>query len=273
MELGIEMTDSRFRLLMIVSLGLMILSAAADLLVIQGHLVADPAKAPSWGTAASVGEGLSFAWLVTFASGFIGMYFFKPWGRFLSLVVAIALPLLGVASAFAFGNTVDTMPSSAVASAAGALSLLTWGAVLALAYCSTLSLRFKSDGRSRRASSMARHESAHEPVRESATKAGAIAFATALVVSIVAAGATIMVARSWAPALTAFGTDLPAGASFALTASHWLIVLPAVTALGWGFSRRPGIGLAVGIALLSLTLAFASIIAMYVPLFKLSAVL
>jgi hypothetical protein len=139
------MTDIRFRLLMVVSLGLLVLSAAADLSVLHGRMAADPANALAWSTAASVGAGLSFAWLLLFGAGFVGMYLFKPWGRFISLAVAIAVPLLGTVSALAFGNTVDTMPSSVVAETSATLSLLAWGAVLALAYHSPLSLRFRPD--------------------------------------------------------------------------------------------------------------------------------
>lgn len=145
MDLNVPMTDTRFRLLMFVSLGLLVLSAAADLSVLHSRLAADPANAPAWSTAASVGAGLSFAWLLLFGAGFVGMYLFKPWGRFMSLLVAIAVPLLGTVSAFAFGNTVDTLPSSVVSETAATLSLLAWGAVLALAYCSPVNLRFRAD--------------------------------------------------------------------------------------------------------------------------------
>ena len=138
------MTDSRFRLLMLVSLGLLVLGAAADLNVLYGGKVAIPGG-PAWSTAASVGAAFSFLYLLLFGAGFVGMYLFKPWARSLSLLVAIAFPLVGTASSFAFGNTVDLLPSSVLSGAAASLSQLTWGAVLALSYYSPLSLRFSAN--------------------------------------------------------------------------------------------------------------------------------
>ena len=138
------MTDSRFRLLLFASLGLLILGAAAELNVPYGGPVPVPTDGPALSTAASVGAVLSLLYLLLFGAGFVGMYFFKPWGRSLSLLVAIAFPLLGTASSFAFGNTVDLLPSSVLAEAAASLSQLAWGAVLALAYYSSPSLRFSA---------------------------------------------------------------------------------------------------------------------------------
>ncbi|HET9664972.1 MAG TPA: hypothetical protein VFP00_12165 [Burkholderiales bacterium] len=139
------MTDSRFRLLMLASLGLLILGVAAELGVLYGGQVPVPTDGPAWSTAASVGAALSFLRLLLFGAGFVGLYFFKPWGRTLSLLVAMAFPLLGTASSFAFGNTIDLLPSAVVAGAAASLSELAWGAVLALAYYSPLNLRFSAD--------------------------------------------------------------------------------------------------------------------------------
>lgn len=136
------MTDSRFRFLMLASLGLLVLGAAASLDVLYGGQALVPTDGTAWSTAASVGAALSFFYLLLFGAGFVGLYFFKPWGRSLSLLVAIAFPLLGAASSFAFGNTIDLLPSSVLSGTAEALSQLAWGAVLALAYCSSVSLRF-----------------------------------------------------------------------------------------------------------------------------------
>lgn len=130
------MTDSRFRLLMFASLGLLALGVAADFDVLYGGVVHVPADSPAWSTQASAGAALSLLWLLLFGAGFVGMYFFKPWGRSLSLCVAIAFPLLGAASSFAFGNTVDVLPPSVLSGTTEALSQTAWGAVLALAYCS-----------------------------------------------------------------------------------------------------------------------------------------
>jgi hypothetical protein len=106
-----------------------------------------------------------------------------------------------------------------------------------------------------------------------AMRSGAAAFAAALVISTLAAGTTFLLARRWAPSLSAFGESLPASATIALSISPWLLVLPAVIALAWVFSGHPRIGLAASVCILSVLFALASIAAMYLPLFKLAAVL
>lgn len=139
------MTESRFRLLMFASLVLLGLGAAGNLGVLYGGMAPVPINGSGWDTEASVGAALSFLFVLSFGAGFVGMYFFKPWGRSLSLLVAIAFPLLGAASSLGFGTIVDLLPSLVVSSAAEALSQLAWGAVLALAYCSSVSVRFNAD--------------------------------------------------------------------------------------------------------------------------------
>jgi len=141
-------TDSRFRLLMLVSLGLLLLGTAANMHVLYGSQPSVPDGGPAWSAAASVGAALSLLYLVLYFAGFVGMYLFKAWGRALSLIVAIALPVLGAVAAAAFGNTVDSLPSSSFAAPAAELAALAWGAVLALAYFSSVGSRFRADGSS-----------------------------------------------------------------------------------------------------------------------------
>lgn len=115
---------------------------------------------------------------------------------------------------------------------------------------------------------MAQLESTDRTTGGNTLRTGASAFATTLVISVLAAGTTWLLARHWAPALSAFGAHLSSSASLALAISPWLLVLPAVIALAWALAPRPGQGLAVGVCALIILLAIASITAMYLPLFS-----
>lgn len=139
----VPMTDPRFRLLMMVSLGLLVLGVAADLIALHSTTAPAPVGS-SWGSAATAGAILSSVYLFLFSASFIGVYLFKSWGRSLSLAVTIALPLLGTAASAAYGSGTEVVASSIYSPPVQELSQLTWGAVLALAYWSPVSSRFRS---------------------------------------------------------------------------------------------------------------------------------
>lgn len=141
------MTDSRFRLLMIASLGLLLLGVAADLIALYSTAAPVPVDSP-WSRAATAGAVISFGHLLFFGAGFIGMYLFKSWGRSLSLAVTVALPLLGTLISAASGSGTEVLPSSVYSAPALELSNLAWGAALALAYWSPVSSRFRANNSS-----------------------------------------------------------------------------------------------------------------------------
>ena len=91
-------------------------------------------------------------------------------------------------------------------------------------------------------------------------------------IATLAAASVAVLARRWDKALAVFGTELPAAASLSMALAPWLLVLPALIALAWAFSPRPGRGLAVGVGMFTVILAVVCITAMYIPLFKLAAV-
>ena len=138
------MTPSRFRLLMSVSVVLLVAGAIAGLDALYDAQSITASDGPPWSTAASFGAFMSFLYIFLFSAGFIGMFLFRQWGRTLSLWTAIGFPLLGTVVSVALDNTVHVMPSSAVATAAASLSQLAWGAALAVAYYSPLSLAFRN---------------------------------------------------------------------------------------------------------------------------------
>ena len=100
-------------------------------------------------------------------------------------------------------------------------------------------------------------------------------FAFGLAASALAALVAATLAVRWSAPLAGFGPGLPASAALARTLAPWLFLLPGGVALLWALGapgKRKG-GLAVGLGALALVLAVASIAAMYLPLFKLSAAL
>ncbi|TAG03242.1 MAG: hypothetical protein EAZ30_10300 [Betaproteobacteria bacterium] len=77
---------------------------------------------------------IALFFIALFLAGFVGLLMFKPWGRTLSLCMTVVLLLVYPL----FGPTLMTGLESALLEAAA----LTWGAVLALAYYSEVSVKF-----------------------------------------------------------------------------------------------------------------------------------
>jgi hypothetical protein len=134
------MTPTNFRCLVLCSVLLAIVSSAVDWLF--------PSLISQALTTALEREPLSafimdhpfillavlLPWLAAVLASTIGLLFFKRWAR----TVALYSTILGIGLYPLFGVTV----ASAVASSFSEASMLVWGAVLALAYYSSLSERF-----------------------------------------------------------------------------------------------------------------------------------
>ena len=140
-----QMTVNRFRLLMLLSVGLLIWASVATMIAqFQAVLVLPASDHPQWSGAATFGAVFSFAYLILGGAGFVGMYLLRPWGRSLSLIVTVLMSVIGVGFAIA----TDPAPpppvpiTAAISVPLGQLSTLTWGAVLALAYHSPVGMKF-----------------------------------------------------------------------------------------------------------------------------------
>ena len=99
------------------------------------------------------------------------------------------------------------------------------------------------------------------------------AFAFGLAASTAAAVLVSTLAIRWAVPLSVFGEHLPISAAVALILAPWTFALPAAVALAWVLGRpgkRP-LGLVVSIGLFAIIAGAAFTIAMWLPLFKLSA--
>lgn len=134
-------TPRFFRTLMLASLGLSILAFIIDITV--PALVPDMvrfAEEQYWNGASTAGLvfriSLLVVYLIVSLVAFVGLYFFKPWARVANLVLSALLLVV----APALGHIV----LSGLAQGLAEIALMLWGAVLALAYFSPLSERFKS---------------------------------------------------------------------------------------------------------------------------------
>jgi hypothetical protein len=133
------MTETRFRLLILVHLVLVVASVGAVFLPggysqeLNDACLAEPATwlmEGSWLSISVIGS-LVVAWL----AGFVGLLLFKRWGRTLSLYSTLAEFLI-----YPFqGPSV----SSALESTFLEASILVWGAVLSLAYFSAIAGRYE----------------------------------------------------------------------------------------------------------------------------------
>lgn len=134
------MTTTQFRALILVSVATSLAGGFLDSLfpsllpdafsaAWEKELPSSPLIENLWLLAAVLGP-----WLVASIVSTIGLFFFWHWVRPFALIVAV----LSLAVSPLFGSTLTSGWSSALLEA----SFLTWGAVLALAYCSPLSQRF-----------------------------------------------------------------------------------------------------------------------------------
>jgi hypothetical protein len=140
------MTKARFRQLLILYISLLLLAGIVVAFVpgeYSQELADTYANEPEPQIMRNIGLLLSLAipLFVAFVAGFIGLFLFKSWGWILSLfATAASLALL-----LFLGPTL----SSALESVLFEASSLIWGAVLALAYYSPISIHFSFDGKPR----------------------------------------------------------------------------------------------------------------------------
>ena len=146
------METKTFRGLMILSMALFIVATAiawptfqaeaASLRANQAQVASSAFAGLQFSNQAIFGVAFSFIWIITFLIGFIGLFMFRSWGRSLSLVAALLIPLAAVVHALAFGSQPATSSEPALALSSEYLATLTWGGVLALAYFSEIKHQF-----------------------------------------------------------------------------------------------------------------------------------
>jgi hypothetical protein len=133
------MSETKFRLLVVLQLVISLASIATVFLPVGYSQELEAAYAAEPATWLTEGSGLSLVvvslFLVAWLASQIGLFLFKRWGRTLSLYFTLAEFTL---RAFQ-GPTL----SSALESTLLDTTMLLWGAILALAYFSTVSSRFE----------------------------------------------------------------------------------------------------------------------------------
>ena len=145
------METKTFRGLMILSMALFIVASAiawptyqaeAALRASQAEVASSGISTLQFSNQAIFGVVYSFTLIITFLIGFIGLFMFRPWGRSVSLVAALLIPVAAVVHTLAFGNQPAISNEPACALTLEYLATLTWGGVLALAYFSEIKHQF-----------------------------------------------------------------------------------------------------------------------------------
>ena len=145
------METKTFRGLMILSMALFIVASAiawptyqaeAALRASQAEVASSGISTLQFSNQAIFGVVYSFTLIITFLIGFIGLFMFRPWGRSVSLVAALLIPVAAVVHTLAFGNQPAISNEPAFALTLEYLATLTWGGVLALTYFSEIKHQF-----------------------------------------------------------------------------------------------------------------------------------
>jgi hypothetical protein len=133
------MSETKFRLLVVLQFVISLASIATVFLPVGYSQELEAAYAAEPATWLTAGSGLSLVvvglFLIAWLASQIGLVLFKRWGRTLSLYATLG--------EFALAPFQGPILSSALESTLLDTTMLLWGAILALAYFSTISNRFE----------------------------------------------------------------------------------------------------------------------------------